>query len=280
MAENDYRIRRNYFLVVWRVPALIAWMIVMPVVFIICKACRIPIHSELPHVFHAGVRKILGIKVLISGQASQIKPTLYASNHISYIDIFVLGSIRAYYIAKSEVANWPVLGKFAKYQNTLFIERKAGRAKSQTILMRDHLQSGHSLILFAEGTSTDGTHVQPFKSSLFEAANSQTDENKEPGEATPVICRVAIQPVTVTYTKHAGLAMNQAVRDYYAWYATMPFAPHFAALFSLKKVEVNVHFHPVCYLDQFDSRKHCADHCQSLVAEKMAEFLQSAKNSR
>jgi 1-acyl-sn-glycerol-3-phosphate acyltransferase len=129
--------------------------------------------------------------------------------------------------------------------------------------MQDHLAAGNSLILFAEGTSTDGTYVAPFKSSLFEAAHLSSQSSKA----------VPIQAITIAYTHQAGRRMNQSMRDYYAWYAKMPFAPHFRNLFALKKVDVKVHFHPVCYLHEFNSRKLCSAHCEQLVSDKLKEFI-------
>ena len=250
--------QRNYLHWFWRWPAFLLWLIVMPMLFFICKLLGLAIHKEIPHYFHRGVRFILGIKVSFTGEQSQQEPTIYISNHISYLDVFVLGSVRAYFMAKSEVASWPVLGQLARFQNTLFIERIPGKARHQLEVMQSHLKKNNNLILFPEGTSTDGTYVEPFKSSLFEAAN--LDDND---------ITVAIQPVTIAYTHQAGKQMDQMVRDNYAWYAKMPFTAHFFNLFALKKVGVNIHFHPVCYLDQFVTRKQCAEHCHKLVSEQL-----------
>lgn len=209
--------------------------------------------------------EIFGLRVKFSGQQCHVRPVLFVGNHISYLDIFALGSIRAFFIAKSEVASWPLLGTYARFQNTLFFERKGGRAKAQIARMQAHLAKGESLVLFAEGTSTEGAHVEPFKSSLIEAANLPSELSDR---------RVSIQPLTIAYTHQAGVRMDQVARDHYAWYGTMPFGSHAAALLSLSPVDVKVHFHPVCYLDQFESRKACADHCQQLVAAKLAEFIE------
>jgi len=248
---------------------VLVWTFVMPLLFMFGRAFGAKWHTDVPHLFHKGIRKIFGIRVTFSGQLNETKPSIYVSNHISYLDIFVLGDIRAFFIAKSEVASWPVLGRFAKFQNTLFFERKAGRAKHQLETMQEHLRNANSLILFPEGTSTDGVHVEPFKSTLFESANiSQTDESDESTQ------RVTIQPITIAYTHHDGQRMSQAMLDHYAWYMDMSFGSHAAALFPLKKVDVKVHYHPVCYLDQFETRKQCADHCQQMVAKKLAEFLE------
>lgn len=255
-------IQKNYFLGVFRAALLFAWIVCMPLIFLLAQLLRVPGYKKLVPLFHAGSCKIFGIKTIVSGEMSHARPSLFVSNHISYIDIFVLGQIPAFFIAKSEVASWPVFGKLAEFQNTLFIERNPRKAKVQLEILKGHLQKGESLTFFPEGTSTDGAHVEPFKSTLFEAANIDTD--------TPV----AIQPITIVYTHHNGEKIdNQAVRDYYAWYDNKPFLPHFLGLMPLKSVTARVHYHPVCYLNDFATRKECADHCQQLVAQKMTELL-------
>lgn len=259
-------VQRNYFLVAPRVIALILWVLVMPLVLFMSNAIKHSGRTNLPRHFHRGVCWILGIRVSYSGELYQQSPALYLSNHISYLDAFALGKIKAYYISKTEVASWPIIGTYIRLQNTLFFERKAGRAKEQVGIMHAHLLGGKSLILFPEGTSTNGTYVEPFKSSLIASAELPIVNGCSPP-------KVAIQPVTIAYTHHAGNKMDQTVRDYYAWYATMPFGSHAAALLALKKVDVKVHFHPVCYLDQFETRKVCAEHCHSVVFAKLLEFI-------
>lgn len=257
-------IQKNYLLGLIRLVAITLWIILVPLLYMLCHAIRVPGHKKIIPFFHAGTCRILGIDVTVSGAMSEARPTLYISNHISYIDIFILGRLPAYFIAKSEVAGWPVFGKLAQFQNTLFIERKAGRAKQQLEILKTHLRAGNSLTFFPEGTSTDGVHVEPFKSSLFESANLGQGE------------RVAVQPLTVAYTHHGGEQIrSQAVRDHYAWYAKMPFLAHFLGLMPLKNVGAKIHFHPVCYLDDFKTRKECADHCQALIAGKLDELVKT-----
>ncbi len=256
-------IKKNYLVGAIRFIALLLWIIFVPLYFMIVRALGVNGYEKIPHKFHAGTCRILGIEIVESGQMSTARPTLYVSNHISYVDIFVLGSLPAYFIAKSEVANWPVFGKLASFQNTLFIERNAGKTGEQLGTLKKHLSSGNSLTLFPEGTSTNGVRVAPFKSSFIEAANAD--------EGTP---RVAIQPVTVAYTHHNGEKIdNQEARDHYAWYDTMPFLSHFLGLFPLKKVRAKIHYHPVCYYDDFETRRLCTDHCRDLIAAKLEEFI-------
>jgi len=258
-------VSKSSFFVILRIIAILIWMILSILVYGLARLCRLD-HMAIVHNFHRGVCRIIGIRFTLSGEQTDKSPVLYVSNHVSYLDIFVMGFIRAYFIAKSEVASWPVFGQLARFQNTLFFERKAGRSREQLTIMQQHLQSGKNLTLYAEGTSTNGAEVKPFKSSLFEAANSQDGQK-----------RVAIQPITMMYSHYNGELMDQKTRDNYAWYAKMPFGAHFLNVLSIvKKVDAKVHFHPVCYLDEFDSRKECADYCQSLVAAKMALLLNDA----
>lgn len=256
-------IKKNYLLGFIRITVLALWIICVPLFFMLMRFLGAPGHQKIPHKFHAGTCRILGIEVVESGEMSEARPTLYISNHVSYIDIFILGRLPAYFIAKSEVANWPVFGKLAEFQNTLFIERKAGKTGEQLETLKNHLAKGNSLTLFPEGTSTDGTHVEPFKSSFIESANL--------GDGQP---RVAIQAVTVAYTHHDGQMIdNQGVRDHYAWYAKMPFLSHFLGLMPLRKARAKIHYHPVCYYDEFESRRHCTDHCRDVIAEQLQRFI-------
>lgn len=255
--------KKNWLIAPFRFVALILWITVVPLLFIVLRLLKLPGYLALIPFFHAGTCRILGIQVEISGEMSASRPTLYVSNHVSYIDIFILGRLPAYFIAKSEVASWPWLGKLAKFQNTLFIERKPGKAKQHLEVMQQHLATGNSLTLFPEGTSTNGFAVLPFKSTLFGAASPVSSEY-----------RVAIQPVTLAYTHYAGEPIDSHfVMDHYAWHSGMEFLPHLLGLMSLKKVSAKIHFHPVCYIEDFETRKVCADHCQARVAEKLESWV-------
>jgi len=187
---------------------------------------------------------------------------LYIANHVSYLDIFLLGSIvPGYFVAKSEVAGWPLLGKLARLQNTLFIERNSRRAREQVEILQKQLVDGGNLILFPEGTSTEGAHVEPFKSSLFHAA--ETDSGVE----------IQIQPMTLAYTRHKGLKMSQPIRDYYAWYATMPFLSHFIQALGMRNADIELIFHAPVKISDFDCRKTCAEHCWQAVDGSLREHI-------
>jgi 1-acyl-sn-glycerol-3-phosphate acyltransferase len=259
------KIKKNYLVGLFRIIVLALWIIFVPLFFILAKSLGLRGYTKIPHKFHAGTCRILGIEIVESGEMTTARPTLYVSNHVSYLDIFILGRLPAYFIAKSEVAKWPVFGKLAEFQNTLFIERTAGKTGEQLKTLKQHLGQGNSLTLFPEGTSTKGVQVAPFKSSFIESANAD--------EGQP---RVAIQPITVAYTHHNGeRIVSQQVRDHYAWYAKMPFLAHFLGLMPLAKASAKIHYHPVCYYVEFETRRHCTDHCHKAIADKLEEFVSS-----
>jgi len=240
---------------------LTLWVVLMVPLNFLFKLLRLPKQEVLFLVFHRGCCWIFGLKCRVVGSASKHKPSLYLSNHISYLDIFVLGGlVSGFFVAKSEVAGWPILGALAKVQNTLFIERNSKKIRGHLQMMAGHFSSRNNLILFPEGTSTEGEHVEPFKSSLFQSIEaSETD--------------VCIQPITIAYTRCNDKVMTREIRDQYAWYADMPFASHFFNVMTLGRAEVEVVFHEPVLLNQFATRKECALHCYQQVADELQSLL-------
>lgn len=231
---------------------LVLWILLMVPLRLIAGFLRIPGAERLPMYFHRGVKRLFNLKCIHEGTLRTTRPTLYVANHVSYLDVFVLGSVLpGSFIAKSEVSGWPVFGKLARLQNTLFFERNSRRAVDQIDTMKEELGRPGNLIFFPEGTSTEGTHVEPFRSTLFKSA-----EGEPP---------VWIQPVSVAYCDYAGEPMSQAERDYYAWYLPMTFLDHFLNGLGLRQATVRVILHEPVMLTQFDSRKACAQYCESAV---------------
>lgn len=243
----------TYIKMVFATLLLVIWCITMTFVYGLHRVFRLRPKASLYQLFHRVTCRIFGLHVQINGTLSTEKPVLFVSNHISYLDIFIIGaSVPGFFIAKSEVASWPFLGMMAKFQNTLFFERKGRQVKGQIETMTAHFDKKGSLILFPEGTSTDGQDVKTFKSSLL----TSLEYSRYP---------VAIQPITIAYTHYKNKKMTQTDRDQFAWYADMPFASHFFNALGIGKANVSLTLHPTCYLSDFDSRKSCAEHCTQVV---------------
>ena len=133
--------------------------------------------------------QILGLKVSTSGTPKPYYGTLIVANHISWLDIIALASIRqATFMAKSEVKSWPVFGLLASASGTLFIQRHNKAALLQAIeSIAERLKQGRTVVIFPEGTTTDGKTVQLFFSGLFKAA---------------IKTQCLVQPLAISYSRN------------------------------------------------------------------------------
>lgn len=237
------------------------WLAIILPVFFFYQLVNRKNLSQFYLFFHRGVCRIFSIRCHIQGEISTYRPTLFLANHVSYLDVIILGGyLPGHFIAKSDVAHWPVLGFLASLQNTLFFERRGQRVKEQLEIMAKHFDEKKNLILFPEGTSTAGNSIHPFKSSLLHSVEIAKEE-------------VQIQPVTIAYTHHKNKKMDQNVRDCFAWYGTMPFGSHFLCAAGMGRADVTLIFHPPVSLSDFEMRKNCASYCQEQVDKGLRAVL-------
>jgi 1-acyl-sn-glycerol-3-phosphate acyltransferase len=204
------------------------------------------------------MNRAFGLKIEIAGTPVKDRQTLFVANHVSYFDILALGSLlRASFVAKADVARWPLFGLLARECQTIFIDRKRAAAAHGKNLLADALASGKSLIVFPEGTSTDGAAVLPFKSTLFAAAADAPD--------------LMVQPVTIELVSTAT-----GQRDLYAWHGDMTLAPHLWAFAKNGGAHVRVHFHAPHAAAAFADRKALARLCHEAVAGPLQTKLANA----
>jgi lyso-ornithine lipid O-acyltransferase len=231
---------------------------------------------------------LVGLHVRVLGTPHTAGPTLYVSNHVSYLDIAVLSRhLDAAYVAKSEVARWPLFGIIARLTGTIFVSRRAAEARVQRETVRVHLGAGGSLLLFPEGTSTDGTGVAPFKAALFDIAgitssktgpDSRSSTEPNTGPDTGPGTDVAVQPISLAYTRSVdGTPLTGPYRDLYCWYGDMTLLPHLLRVLGLRGAEVVLRYHPVVRPDAFASRKALARHCEERVAAGVADAHDEAR---
>lgn len=222
-----------------------------------------------PRLWHRLVTRLLGLRIHVHGNLATQRPLLIAANHISWTDIMVLGSLAdVHFIAKSEVAGWPVFGRLARLQRTVFVERGArGKAGAQAGEIATRITNGDPMVLFAEGSTGDGNVPLPFKSTLFAAAAMALDG----AGGTPV----AIQPVAIAYTRLQGMPMGRALRPHAAWIGEQTLVPHLTALLREGAVDVEVHFGAPVTFSPGRSRKDVAREIEACVRAMMVAALRN-----
>lgn len=214
-----------------------------------------PVAARLPFWWQRIARKLIGLRVAVEGKPAA-PPLLIASNHLSWLDITLLGSVLPVsFIAKSEVAGWPVLGTLARLQRSIFIDRnrrtEAGRA-AEAIAHR--VGNGDIMVLFAEGTTGDGNRLLPFRSALLGAASAAT------GRPT-----ITVQPVALAYVRVRGLPVGCADRPKLAWYGDMDFVSHFRRIAGFGAIDAVVSFGEPMTLGPGQDRKKVAEACRDSV---------------
>jgi 1-acyl-sn-glycerol-3-phosphate acyltransferase len=227
--------------------------------------------ATFPCFYHRWCCRILGLKIRRIGRPAAVRPVLFAANHVSYIDITVLGAlIPGSFVAKTEVARWPLFGQLAKLQRSVFVDRRVRSTAQQRDAIGERLAQRDALILFPEGTSGDGNRVLPFKSALFGAATPSAAETTEP---------IAVQPVSIAYTRLDGMPMGRRYRPLLAWYGAMAMPPHLWRVLGLGTVEVVVEFHPITTYAECGSRKALAQLCYERVAGGVSAALAGRRQS-
>jgi lyso-ornithine lipid O-acyltransferase len=225
---------------------------------------RWKIISRLNRKFALLTRLIINIQVTVAGDEAQLERGGYVviANHVSYVDGMVLGSIfPVLFVSKREVRNWPIIGQWQMLCGTIFINRQ--RKDLVRVLVGElsrKLKHEVNILLFPEGTSTDGEKMLPFQTAPL---------------AAPLRSRSIIVPVTVAYKAIDDLPVTAANRDAVYWYGDMGFVTHFWKLLGLRSIEVLVTIQPKVecfrYPDNSSGRKKLAEDCYNLVLGRYPE---------
>ena len=205
--------------------------------------------------------RVLGVRVNVASAPVQLPMRgLLVSNHTSWLDIFVTNAIQpTRFIAKSEIKKWPLLGALVSSAGTLYVERGNRHMISKTNKEISQAASNGELIgLYAEGTTTDGTYVLPFKSNLFQPA---------------IDSALHIYPVGVSYSKdgrHSQVA---------SYAGDTSLLGSFWLLASNIGLTANVHFCPIIPAAQYTQRQELAKATQEAVARALGQDVMSAETS-
>lgn len=233
------------------VTAVIWTMLAVPVQMVLV---RLPGRAKISfaRTYHAVLCRLIGMKVQVVGTPSSAPATLYVSNHSSWLDILVLGSVLdAAFVSKAEVGGWPVVGTVARLGRTVFVSRRRNSTGREADELRERLQAGDSIILFPEGTSNDGTRVLPFRSSFLAVAQDAQ----------------RVQPVSLVYDRLGGLPACRRDRPFFAWYGDMDIATHFWRIARRPGARATVLLHDPADPAAFPDRKALTAAASDVVAD-------------
>jgi 1-acyl-sn-glycerol-3-phosphate acyltransferase len=169
--------------------------------------------------------RCIGMKLEARGVAPR-PPFLLVVNHLGYADVVALAaSCECVFVAKKEVAAWPVVGRLSRSTGTIFIDRRARRDIPRALsLVGAALDDGAGVVLFAEGTSTRGADVLPFKSPLLEAAARRG---------------LPVHYASLSYSAPPG---EPSADSSVCWWGDMTFPRHFFGLLKLKMFSAGLVF--------------------------------------
>lgn len=233
-------------------------LVLMPVQFISLKL-GLPLAKKLPNRYHRFLCSLIGIRVITRGTPYEGGACLITANHTSWLDIPIMASLQpSSFVAKSEVAGWPFFGTLARLQETVFVEReRRTRTAEKRNEIHARIAAGDRLILFPEGTSSDGNRVLNFKSALMSVAQLSIVKGEEDREDDLVV-----QPVSVAYTGLYGMPMGRYFRPFFAWYGDMDLFPHLWEAFTIGPIEVTVEYHKPVTIREIGNRKALAVYCE------------------
>ncbi len=254
-------------LAVVRISAVVLWSLVCMPVQAACLLLPGEAKVAFPRVYWRGMCFCIGLslrEVRLAGAEPTGRPVVYIANHSSWLDILVLGALLpAAFVSKGEVRSWPGIGLIARLGRTVFVERRRATTGRERDAMRERLAGGHNLILFPEGTSSDGTRVLPFRPTFFAAAAR--------GEGVaPVIC-----PISLAYDRVGFLPAGRASRPLFAWYADMDLVPHAWRLLRQRGLRASVLHAPAMDPADFADRKALAAASWRVVANGAATLRQN-----
>ncbi len=228
---------------------------------------KLPARNRLPRLWHRAMLKIIGIRIHVHGELERRTPLLLVSNHVSWKDVMVLGAATdVTFVAKAEVRGWPLFGTLARLQRTIFVEREQRRKSAdQADDMARRMGAGETVVLFPEGTTSDGNRVLDIKSSLFGAAISAISHSPNG--------LVHVQPVALAYTRIHGLPMGHYHRPIAAWPGDVALLPHLSAILREGALDVDICFGETIIVSSTTNRKQLSQQAELQIRTMLANRL-------
>jgi 1-acyl-sn-glycerol-3-phosphate acyltransferase len=209
-----------------------------------------PLRRRIPTFYHRLVCRIVGVRITPRGRPIEERPLLIVANHTSWLDISVITAVApVVFVAKHDVAAWPIFGLLARLQRSVFVNR-ARRHKTPDVNseIARRLADGDPVVLFGEGTSSDGNRVLAFRTALVGSARDTIAQARK-------IKRVWIQPLSVAYTALLGLPLDRKSRCCVAWYGAASLLPHLRQLVARGAIDVTLSWGDPISFDESSDRK-------------------------
>lgn len=224
----------------------------MPVQMVLLKIPGLNPFS-FPRWYHRLCCKIFRIKVITEGRIDEGDHVVYISNHVSYFDIPVIASVlKTAFVAKLDVADWPLFGTLGRLQKTFFISRNPRHAEREKDTFKARLDDPLPLVLFAEGTSTLGEKIVPFKSTLFEVFLNRNSR---------------LQPMTLSILEVDRIrTADKDQKDIYAW-GDLEIPEHMWRFAKMRGCTIKLTFQESILSLSYNDRKQLSIDCYQRVLE-------------
>lgn len=230
---------------------VVSVLLVLPIGIILWAARLDRVRAKAAHYFFWLTRVIIGVRVIVHGAPSTLRPLMIVANHSSYLDVFVIGSqLPVSFTPKREIRGWPVIGFLCVLADCVFVERRPGHMEEARAEMAARIAQGRVLCLFPEGTTTDGKNLKPFKSGFFSLAEQHA---------------LPIQPASLTYTHIGDMLMADRAREMVVWINDATFFGHFLHLLGLPGVTAELRWHAPLQRADFADRKALAKAAETMV---------------
>ncbi len=253
----------------------------MPVQWILLRT-NTRLARQMPNWYHRRVCQIAGVRLKINGAVVRDRPVLIASNHVTWLDIMVLSAVAPVsFVAKKEVASWPFAGTLARLQRTVFVDRERRTSVGETAdEIAARLEQGDAIVLFAEGTTSDGNRVLPFRSSLFAVSKpaprlppgAPAHLPPEPSVELPIEPprklpphEPVIQALSIAYTRRNGIPMTWADRRGFGYLGDIGIGESAWSLLCEGSLEATITVGEPRPISSFTDRKSLAKHAESEV---------------
>ena len=225
-------------------------------------------HNWILRHYSRGIIWIMGVKLKVHGNLERKRPTLFVCNHSSYYDIHTIASVvPAVFLAKDDILGWPVIGPLCRISGSVFISRDPQKTLENMAKIKNN--KSKSFILFPEGTTTDGNRVKKFNSAFFGLV-TQLDTYH------PMV----VQPLSIAYTRLAGIPMGNHYRPYFSWFGDMDLVSHVKNALAFSSVTIEITAHPTIEGETLKDRKKVAQLCEQLITSSLTEKLTCPKKPK